>query len=182
MDLVVERHLLGPRVVGDPGRIHESDEHVTRLEAEVGCLQFHERTHEQAAARQQHQRERDLGDDESLPQAAPARLRTVASAALERLGQLRAPDLQRRREAEEEAGRERDQRREDQHRRIEADLRDARRAGGRDRDQRFDGPETDEQAAQPAQPGDQRAFGQQLAHQASAAGAECDPDGEFAAA
>ncbi len=63
-DGVVERQPLFVGLVSDRWRQHESGEHAIRIEPEVRVLQSEERPDQQTAADEQHQRQRDLGDDQ----------------------------------------------------------------------------------------------------------------------
>ena len=82
-----------------------------RLEAHVDVEHAHEAADQQAGADEQHAGERDLGDDERVAHPGPAAsFGRSAAGVLQRVVQRRAARLERRRQAEHDAGRDRDRR------------------------------------------------------------------------
>jgi hypothetical protein len=84
-------------------------------------------------------------------------------------------------EAEHDAGGDRHAEREQQHERIDRDFRRARKARGIDANQRLDARARDHEAERATHEREQDAFGQELAQQASASGAERRADRKLAA-
>ena len=83
----------------------EAHRHQRRgVEPDRGVLQVEEAADEQRRADQQHQRHRDFGDDEHVADAGAAAARGAAAALLQARLQVGAGRLQRRRQAEDDAG------------------------------------------------------------------------------
>ena len=106
------------------GGQHDLDRHdARRPEAGAHRREVDEAADEEPRADEQHQRERDLGDDHDVRQPARAAARRhAASALLQDIGEVGPHRPPRGDEAEDEAGRDRDRRGERQDRQVEADL------------------------------------------------------------
>ena len=136
--------------------------------------------HHQSRARQQHQRQRDLAHDQrpADPPAVPIAC-AGGSAQLEHFTQVGPPTWPRRREAEEQAGGERDHGCDAQDACVE---RDGFEAGQVRRNKLLKEIETergDYQARAAAKNGEEQTLGQQLAEHACAAGAQRGAHREF---
>src|SRR5436309_4189250 len=103
-------------------------------------------------------------------------------ALLERVVEIGARRLQRRRQAEDQTGRERDDHRERKHGAVDADLLNVRQVEPAQRAKDAGAPEREQQPQRAAEQREQRAFGQQLADQAKPSGAESGADGDLALA
>ena len=125
---------------------HAADEDVLGLEAQVDALQVAEAAQQQAGAHQQYERRRDLRDHEGAVQAAAPLSLAGANAVLDRLLQVGARAADRRSEAEDHDGRERDAEREQQHGRVEGDLLEVGHAVHDQSAERPDAPEGERQA------------------------------------
>src|SRR6266516_5710715 len=100
-------------------------------------------------------------------------------ALLERVVEIGARRLQRRRQAEDQTGRERDDHRERKHGAVDADLLNVRQVEPAQRAKDAGAPEREQQPQRAAEQREQRAFGQQLADQAKPSGAESGADGDL---
>ena len=88
---------------------HPRGQDVARVEARIDAAERAEAAEHQAGADQQHDRQRDLADDERLADAAmPDAGADLARAVLQRLLHAAARAFERRREAADDRGRERD--------------------------------------------------------------------------
>ena len=122
----------------------------------------------------------DLGSHQALPEVTPGDAAgSRAAALLECLVQFGPRNAQRRHDAEEHAGGERDDSREGEHAGVDADVVQARQVGGEDL-QDPQPPEGDEQADDAAQGGQHDAFRQHLMQQAAAVGAQGGAQRHFA--
>ena len=154
------------------------------IEAGGDLLQADEASHQQAGADQQHQRDRDFRDHEEAAQPAPAAAEAafalrVPAARLERGVEIDARRAQRRREAEEDAGANRDGKGEDEHRGVEPNRFEPRDVARVDRPDDLQRDLGDRQAGGAAENAEQHALGQQLADEAFPARAERRPDGDL---
>ena len=90
-------------------QVDAGNQHAVRIEAGVDVLRRLQRAHEQRGADQQHETDRHLCDDQraaqTLPRPSPA---AAARFLLERVHRVGPRRLQRRREAEDDAGHDRD--------------------------------------------------------------------------
>ena len=140
-------------------------QHAGRVEAEIDPLQRPQRPQHQSRADEEHDRERHLGDDQSVPEAgAPAAGRGVAASFLHRLGQIRLEQARGRRDAEDDRGHERDADGEQQHAPVDrrsGDAGNARRVPPGEEPHADPG---ERQAGGGADAGEHQALGQQLAH------------------
>ncbi len=171
LETLVERHLLA-FLVSRRRQRHFHREHFVRGEAGIDLLQVPQTPNQQAGSDQKHDRHRHLGDDQQLAGAAGRAGGVLPSAVLERIVQVLSRQLERRQQAEDHAGGKRCEQRKDQRRRIEADLIRARHTGRGQRGERARRPECQQQSADRADEGERQAFGQHLAHQSAAIGAD----------
>ena len=162
---------------------HEEASGQQRCGIETGAraLQVEEAAHEQRRADEQHQRERDFEHDQAVAQPrAAAALAGSASAVAQRFLKIQAAGLQRRREAEDEAGQRGDAERVGDDARADLPVNvvrhHARRHGVI---QQPDADVRDREAERRRGETEQHAFGQQLLDQLRAAGAERRPDTEL---
>ncbi len=116
--------LSGGGLPGSESRRDLHGQHVVRIEPGIDAHQRDEAADEERRADEQHHRERDLGDDEhaahALPAGAGAR---AARAVLQRLREIGPRQLQRRDDAEEQAGDERQAGGGGEHAQVERDRR-----------------------------------------------------------
>jgi hypothetical protein len=152
-------------------------------EARVHARELDEAANEEAGAGQQHDRQRHLRDDERSAQTLRAASGGAAVAALaQRIRDPAACRLQRRQNAEGEAGQERRGQREERDRAVEAHVLEARNVCRLRGDQGSSSPERDRESGRAAGEAEDERFGEELTEQPSAAGAERDPHREFGAA
>ena len=127
-----------------------------RLESGIDLGQREEAANQQARAGEQHDRERHFRDDES--RAQPLRLPSAAAAAsafLQSLQEMIVGGLQRRNQAEHQAGEQRRAEREPHDGAVQADLVDARQIRGPRGDQRLRAPVGERQAERAADQAEQ---------------------------
>ena len=150
-------------------------------EAGIDLHQPGEALEHQPGADQERRGEGQLEDHEEAPGSVPARPSGGAPAAvLERFEEPAAPGLERRHQADGEAGQKRQSEGESEGHAVDSDLARPRQAGG-DRGHREVGaPERQEHPPEAAGEGEGQSVGQHLAHQPPAAGAERGADGELA--
>ena len=144
---------------------------VIGAEAQLGALEGDGAAQQQPGADEQHQRQGHLRDDEGVakavargPAAAPPRL-------LQDAVEVGARGLYGRHETEAEAGGRGQDEREGHHPAVEGQ-RAREHAGGREAQQEGEAPVADEQAERPAQQGQHRALGEELAQEPRPARAE----------
>ena len=148
----------------------------------IDAAEIDEGPQQDARAREEHQRQGNLGDDQRLARDGLARSAGKAAAGLaHRIRQVAAGGVQRRRQPADDAGQRRDRQREQQHRRVERDLgfigNRVRRHERQDRRE----PRVSQRRADHA--GGQRqeqALGEQLSNQPPPARAERHADGHLA--
>jgi hypothetical protein len=123
-------------------------------------LQAAEALHHQPRAGEQHERERDLRHHERAPQPpAPRALPAGTLAALlQSVVEVQARRFERRGDAEDDAGQERDGQRPAEHREVDADALEAHEVLRADGDERPDAPPRDEQAEEAAEQREQQAL------------------------
>jgi hypothetical protein len=97
-------------------------EHVREIEPRVDGVQLHQAAREEPRADQEHERRRELTDDERALRPAPAARAGGASAAGRHGGDRIVHEREPRRPREEQGHRRRDEEREHQHARVELDL------------------------------------------------------------
>ncbi len=165
------------RLVDVARRQHPREHDAAAVEAGLPVEQLPEAARQQARAHEQHQRERELRDDEPRPQPGVARVRLAK--ALERAAQIRPRGPPRRREPEEHGRGRREQEREERHAPVDAHLVEPRDGGRRQRHERARRPDGEREAERPAGERDHEALGQQLPHEAPAPGAERGAHGEL---
>ena len=168
--LAVERHLHG--------------ENIVRIEAGTHLVEGDEGANEKRRADEQDQGQRDFADDQQragLP-LAESSARAVA-ALFQRRVQIGVRRGERREQAEENAGEQRDGEGEAEHAPIQADgravLADAGQACGTDGEQCSHAYKAESHAENAAGQGEQHTFSEQLAHDARAAGSQCGAYGEL---
>ena len=121
--LSVEVPVVGRRSVRSRRKREVGHQHVPRVESQIGSHQLDERAHQEPRAKQEHDRERDLRDDEAAPHAGLSAARRAAAPAHVGAGAGIAPRaLQRREETEPHRSDGRCQEREDQDRLIHSQL------------------------------------------------------------
>jgi hypothetical protein len=101
--------------------LHARREHALRSEAKVDALQLHEAPHQQTGAGDQHERQRNFGDDEQTKHSVQAASTAVTPAIPQRIARLACRD-ECRDDAKDDSGRQRDDRRERDDRQVERDL------------------------------------------------------------
>ncbi len=151
------------------------------LSPEAGVDREHAREalHQQPRAHEEHERERDLGDDEQVAHAARATRAGAARALLHRLLQVGARGRERGREAEDDAGQKRQAEGEEEYVRVERELtqvghaRELRR--GYQRDEQVGAPQREHEPRAAAHEREQHALRQKLTHHAPARSAERRP-------
>ena len=125
----------------------------------------------QGGRHQQHRRQRDLGEDQRRANTVAADART-AFALLERVAYVTARGLERRSEAEEQAGAEGHQEREDGDTEVDADLGHTREIPRSGRDERLNQGTGDEQAQRSGDGAEDGGLAEQLPDDANARSAE----------
>ena len=140
------------------------------VEARIDVDEILQAAREQERADEQHERERDLGDDERAPDAdALAAGRQAAAADLEDAVRADPRRLQRGRKAEDHARADREGGGEPEHPPVEAEVEDHRLVGrGDERHQGRAERAGQERAECRARPGEQQALGEQLPDDAAA--------------
>ena len=133
-------------------------------EPEIDVQQLHETPRHQACSNDQNHRQRDFGDDERAPQSS-ARCRRTARAFAERMLKLRRRGANGRHEAEDDAGDDRDDRREHQHVPIDADIFSARQLTTSEPQQQARAQLSDEHAQRTTGDCQHHALGEELTHQ-----------------
>ena len=162
------------------GRERESrGEDVVHVDAGIEGRKAKQRAAEHSGGNEQDERESDFGDDEDAVQAARAS-GDGAAADANRAFEISNGNAEGGSEAEEKTAGERNTDGEKEHACVEMNFFGAREAAGPERDEGVNsdgGNSESEKAAADAEDG---AFGEALADEASAAGAESDAHGEFA--
>ena len=115
-------------VVLRAGQVEPHRHQRPRIEAERRGLEVEEAAHEQRRADEQHERQRDLDDDERAAEPGAGTAGVAAAALLEALLEVAARRLERRREPEDDAGQHRDGDRVDERARVEAPVDEVRHA------------------------------------------------------
>ena len=164
-------------------KLHAGREHAFGAEAEVVALQLDEAAHQQTGAGQQHERQRHFGDDERAEHAVQPAAAAVTSAVAQRIARVARRD-ECRNETKDDAGRQRDDHRERDHRQIERHLVEPRNRNAI-ADQREQAAMTQRRDAQPRDAAggrEHQAFGEHLAHQPAASCAKRRSHAELALA
>ena len=160
----------GPgEVVSRGWKLHARREHAFRTEARVDALQLDEAAHQQTGASKQHERQRNLCDDERAEHPVQPAAAAVTSAVAQRVACVARRD-QCRNDTEDDAGRQRDDYREHHHRQIERQLVEPRNrnAIAHQREQTTMTQGGDGQPRDTAGGGEYQTFDEHLAHQAAA--------------
>ena len=157
------------------------------IEAGTDTAEGEKGANEQRRADQQHQRQRDLADDEQRPSLAlPEAGAGAVAALLQSRVQVGPRGAESREESEQDAGEQRDGKGEGEYAPIDADggavFANTRQAGRAHGQQGAHSHEAEQQAKNAASDGEQDAFGEQLADDACPAGSECGADRKFASA
>ena len=138
-DQIVEERVMGlRRPVRRPRQRDLKREHALRLESRIDVDELVEAAQQQRRARQQHDRQRDLRDEQHAAHPAATGRRGRAAAFLEHRAHAGARRLPRGRQAEEDAGHDRRDRRKREHRAIDPDVGDPRNAASAERLNRRD--------------------------------------------
>jgi hypothetical protein len=160
-------------------QIEAGDEHVRRVcEAGRHIEKPGQGADHQSRADHQHERQRDLGDDQRRAQPAPRSGRHRA--VLQGIDEIRLRDLQRRHHTGDHAGEERNPERESEHRRIEPHFVEPRDGLRRKRDQGIDAPRRQEHAQNAPAQRQQHRLGQELPHHARPPASQRRADGQLA--
>ena len=103
--LAEETLLFGRGLILPLGKWQPRHQNVVRIESQVHRLQRDKGPHHDSGAGQQHQREREFDDHQRIPQpSAPEAAADAAAGILQRLDNIAARQLQRRRKPEEQRG------------------------------------------------------------------------------
>ena len=136
--------------------------------------------HHQPRAGQQHEREREIADDQEMARATRAAAGSSARVGRERLTQPERRAAERRNKAEAETRERGDDEREREHPSVETHLIEARDRDRGDRRHALKTNSRDRQTERAAGEAEDRALGQQLPDQAPAAGAKRRADRDLA--
>ena len=143
------------------------------VEARIDPHQLREAADEEAGADEQHDRERDLGDDERAAQElAAGACRRRAAAVLQRAREIRPRRVERGDDAEEDAGQDGGGRRRAEDAQVDADVRDPRQSRGEPRDDPAHAEIREPDADRGARHREHEPFDEQAAHEPPAARAE----------
>ena len=180
-DLLVRSH--GLLVVSDDrfGNRHAQREDLLGAhESRVDLAHRLEGADHESRADEQHDRERDLGDDQPVARAVPlASGAREAPAFFERRGEVRRRELHHREQPEEQSSQERDREREEQDERIDADLSRAGQPVWRVRDKHTDAGIRQAEPDDAAGERQRQALRQELPRDSTRAGAQRRVDGQF---
>ena len=106
------------------GKWQPRHQNVVRIESQVHRLQRDKGPHHDSGASQQHQREREFDDHQRIAQpSAPEAAADASAGILQRLDNIAARQLQRRRKPEQQRGEDGEQQAEAQYRQVQPDLR-----------------------------------------------------------
>ena len=165
----------------DEGERHAADERVLRTEARIHLQQLTQAAKQQPGANQEHDRQRELRDDERVSELAAPSGACRSPAVLDRVLQLDPRTAKRGRDAEEHDGHERHDEGEREHRRVERHgLQVVEALHGYSADDAR-APRRDYQADCRSREPEQQALDEQLSHDSPRAGAEAAPHGDLAA-
>ncbi len=109
------------RLILRRGQGHADYEQMLAFDARIHVLQHEERTHGQPGADQEHDGQRDFGDDEQVARPAAGRFRASAPTGSQDVGDIGLRGLQRRHETEEHSREHRYCQREEQHGHVDRD-------------------------------------------------------------
>ena len=155
--------------------IHRGVQDVRRIESEIDRGGVHGTANEQSGSNEQDQRDRDLSHDERAPDpltAAPIG-RSASALAKDRV-QFRLRGSKRGQDADRHACEHRNGRNVAEHAPVEREVEPERQIARQlDPAEEDDGPAPENGARDPAEQGQQQAFGQQLLDQAPSCGAQC---------
>ena len=152
------------------------------IEAGIDPLRLLQAAHEEAGANEQHERERDLHDDQGVAQVEPARPARSPGFILECGRDIRIRRLQCGRKPEGDARQQGDRRREEEDRAVHRDVQVHRHRQGRlERHQQPQRPPGQHDTRGSAQRGQHRGFDEELADERAARGAERQPDRDLLA-
>ena len=156
---VGQRHLEGERLLGvEPG---------------VDGGELREAADQEPGAGEQHHRERHLGHDQRAAHPRPAAIGDRATPGLlQRSGQAGRRRLERGHHPEDEAGHDRQAERERDHVAVDPHVVQPRNTGRLEPDQHVDAPDRQQQPETAADDAEDDAFGEELADEAAAGGAE----------
>ena len=138
---------------------------VRRIEPGIDLLQPREAADQEPGADEERERERDLRDDETLANPLAAMLADGPRAVLQRMLQIGARPLERRRKAEDEPGRDRNRERVEEHCAVDANRFDAKLIERAHRLQSANGGDRDAETGDGADERQQNAFRQELPNQ-----------------
>jgi hypothetical protein len=137
-------------------------------------------TRHQPGADEEHHRERDLDDDQTLPEQLLSATHRIATAVLEHQREGGTGGLQCGHEAEEKCREECGEEREAEDGAVDADAVDARKVRGLERHEQANASQRDEQPERCPRERDDTALDEELTHDADPRGAECGAHGELA--
>ena len=130
-EIAGERQALLARLVGDVRQRDLKRQHARRLEARIDGGGLGQAAQQQAGRGEQHDGERDLGDDEHRLRALTAAGTGALAAVVHRGAQVRPPRAQRRQQPDERPGDDGDRERDQQHLQVQPRRqRDGQRLGG----------------------------------------------------
>jgi hypothetical protein len=160
-----------------PADVERGEQQVVGVEAGIEVDGVAQGAQEEARADEQHERERDLRDDERVAQAEAAQPgRRAAGVVLERRDEIGARGVERGGEAEDEARRERDGEREEQHARVDREIEQRRLFRGEEAGQQVGRPQRDDEPDAAAREREHDRFRDQLPHEPPARRSEREPD------
>ena len=187
LDRLLVEQLPARRRVAFAPEVEVQDQHAFGFEPGLGPLRVAETLQEHGRGDERDQRQRDLGHDQHFTQGGePRRAMAVRDdrhdLVLERRDDVRSRPLDRRREAEHHARRQRQPHRDQQHPAIDADVvSDRQRQLEIGAHQCRQQPVRQQQSACAADRRQQDAFRQQLTDQPATAGADREPQGDLLA-
>ena len=155
-------------------------EQLRRRHAGLHGLQVPEAPDQQAGADEQHQRDRDLGDDQRVAQAGAHAAGHALAGRLQVIADVGACRLQRRTETDEQADDHRGQQGEQEHASVHADVRHARQPVGHETQQQIDAPQAGQEPGGAAGEGEHPSLGEHARHHPPAGRAECALHGDLA--
>jgi hypothetical protein len=168
------------RLYAAPLRVDVDDEQAIPIEAKVERREGRESPDEEARSQNEHERQRDLHDDQSVAEARAAFACGTPSLRLQRIHRLHARRAKCRRGAEEHGGCSRDARREGEDAPVEPQIeKHIGHLGRQLLHQQRAAPPGEEQASGRARAGEEHALGQQLAGQPRPRRPEREPDAQL---
>ena len=182
LDGVLEKQTLSLDIGIRTGRqSHEKCGDPFRAETGIDILQAAKTIDQQDGADEQHEGERDLGDEQPGAQTAGLPARCAARRIFQRVDRIAPRSVQRRNEPEHQASQERKTHGEAEHGQVERDFEHARDKVFRDFLEQIEPPDREEHAENSGDSSGQHALGQKLDNDTAAGGAERGSNGDFLA-